>query len=122
MASLIKPNKKWGNLEFVKQLYKKEKNIKVKERLNIIRLLMKGKPQKEIAENLEISSTNIYLIRKLWDEGGYENLFPKHIGRVSKVPEKVKVEITEMIEIKETINGKPITAIAIHGFLKKNTK
>lgn len=105
----------------IEQLYRKEKDAQLKQRLNAIRLLMKGKTQVEIADVLGVTTTTIRNWRQLWDNGGIEALKSKHIGSVSKVDPAMRMEIEEIIDIDREIDGRKVSGKLIVGFLKKNT-
>jgi len=121
MSRIIKPSEKWGTLEEVERWYKKEKDKTISIKLNAIRLLMKRKPQQEIAELLKVAASTIRLWRKKWNTGGMEALKNNHCGSKSKITEEMRAEIEEIIDIKKVINGKTVTAKLIVGYIKKNT-
>lgn len=121
MTNLKMPDNRWGGLQEVEQWYRKEKNAKVKSKLNAIRLLMKGIPQKEVAEVIGVSRKAICDWRRQWDESGREGLSSRQKGRKSKVTQGMRADIEEIIEIKREIDGKIVTGYVIHGYLKKNT-
>ena len=120
MSKLKYPSNKWGSLEEVEKRHRKEKDINLKQKLNAIRLLMKGKTQKEISEFLDVNTSTIRNWRINWDRSGFEGLKAQHKGSVSKVSNEMKAEIENIIDIKREINGKSITAKLITGYLKKN--
>ena len=62
------------------KLYKKEKNPRVKERLQAIILLSEGRSTKEVAGILKRSIRSVERWIKSWNEGGYEKLIPKFTG------------------------------------------
>ncbi len=121
MPNLKRPDTTKGGLEEVEAQYRKERDGKLKERLNAIRLLMKGRTRKDVAEIIGVSESAITRWRRRWDEFGREGLKSRHRGRASKVTPEMRAEIEDIFDIRETINGRKITAIAIRGHLKKNT-
>ncbi len=121
MPNLKRPDTTKGGLEEVEAQYRKERDGKLKERLNAIRLLMKGRTRKDVAEIIGVSESAITRWRQRWDEFGREGLKSRHRGRASKVTPEMRAEIEDIFDIRETINGRKITAIAIRGHLKKNT-
>ena len=121
MTKLADPDDKWGTLQEVEQLYRREKDSRLKQRINAIRLLMKGRKQVEVADVLGVSVTTVRNWRGLWDNGGLEGLKPRHIGSVSKVTPAMKAEIEQIIDIEREIDGRKVSGKLIVGFLKKNT-
>lgn len=121
MATFKYPSERWGNLEEVEKMYREEKTILLSKRLNAIRLLMQGRPKKEIAQYLGVSVATVGNWRTLWDQGGKETLKSKNKGRKSKVTDDIKADIQEIVEIKREIDGRTVTGYLIHGFIKKNT-
>ncbi len=112
---------KWGSLDDVERWYKSEKDPKLACKLNAIRLLMKGYKRKDVAEVVGVCKATVRNWRARWDEGGKEFLKSRSIGSWSKVTNDMRAEIEEIVEIKREINGRTVTAIAITGWLKKNT-
>ncbi len=121
MPTLKKPTTKWGDLATVTRWYKKERDARMSQRLNAIRLLMKGETQTKVAELLDVSVATIRNWRSRWDKAGKEGLIPEHIGSRSKVTGGIRLEIKEIIEIKQEIDGQTVTGKLIHGHIKKNT-
>jgi transposase len=121
MPTFKYPSEKWGNPEEVEKMYHTEKDVRLSMRLNVIRLLMQGRPKKEVAEYLGVSVATIGNWRTLWDQGGKEALRPKNKGRRSRVTDDIKADIQQIVEIKRQINGRTVTGYLIHGYLKKNT-
>lgn len=93
----------------------------MKQKLSAIRLLMKGRKQKEVADSLGVSVATIRSWRTRWDREGKEGLKAKHIGSFSCVTPEIRAEIEEVIEIKREINGRAVTGKLIVGYIKKNT-
>ena len=121
MPAFKYPTEKWGGSEEVEKMYRSEKDARLSMRLNAIRLLMNGRPRKEVAEYLGVCETTVGLWKNLWDQGGKEALKPRNKGRKSKVTEDIRADIHEIVEIKREIDGRTVTGYLIHGFIKKNT-
>ena len=121
MPAFKYPTEKWGGSEEVEKMYHSEKDARLSMRLNAIRLLMNGRPRKEVAEYLGVCETTVGLWKNLWDQGGKEALKPRNKGRKSKVTEDIRADIHEIVEIKREIDGRTVTGYLIHGFIKKNT-
>ena len=115
------PNEERGSLQEVEQWYRKEKDMGMKNRLNAIRLLMKGWSLNEVADIIGVSRRTVGNWRRQWDEAGKEGLESRHKGRESKVTPKMRAEIEDIVEIKREIDGKIVTGYLVHGYLKKNT-
>jgi len=60
----------------IEQLYRREKNHKIRERLQAILLLLDGKTAKEIASILRRNEKTIRLWAKAWNAKGYDGLKP----------------------------------------------
>jgi len=121
MPTFKYPSEKWGRPEEVEKMYRGEKDVRLSIRLNAIRLLMNGRPKKEVAEYLGVSVATVGNWKTLWDQGGKEALKPKNKGRKSKVTDDIKADIQEIVEIKREIDGRTVTGYLIHGYIKKNT-
>jgi len=121
MSHLIKPDTRFGDLQEVTRLYRKERDARLSVRLNAIRLLMSGSRQKDVARALDVSDITIATWTKRWNEQGLEGLRPRHRGSRSKVTDEMRVEITDVVEVKQVIDGRTITGKWITGYLKKNT-
>jgi transposase len=115
------PDEIWGDLKEVEKMYREEKDSSLANKLNTIRLLMKGRMKKEVAEIIGVSVATISNWRARWDQGGKEGLKSKNKGRTSKVTEDIRVDIEEVIEVKREIDGRMVTGHLIHGYVKKNT-
>jgi len=121
MPNIKRPDEKHGTIEEVEGWYRKERDGKLKQKLNAIRLLMKGRGRKEVAEVLGVSEATVKKWRERWDRDGLEGLKAKHKGSVSKVTPEIRAEIEEIIEVKREINGRTVTGKLIVGYIKKNT-
>lgn len=121
MPRRIPAEEKWGTCQEIERWLREEKDKDIGDRLNAIRLLMKGYRRKEVAEIIGVCEATVKNWRNLWNEGGREGLRACYKGRKSKVPEEIRVEIEEIIDIKKEINGRMVTGKLIHGYIKKNT-
>jgi len=121
MSHLIKPDIRFGDLQEVTRLFKQERDTRLSARLNAIRLLLSGMQQQDVARVLDVSDTTIATWTKRWNERGLEGLRPRHQGSRSKVTDEMRVEITEVVEVQQVIDGRTVTGKWITGYLKKNT-
>ena len=121
MATLIKPDQRHGSLKDVEHWLRKEKNVKLAQKLNAIRLLMKGRAQKEVADVLGVTVTTVRNWRTRWNREGKEGLKAKHKGSRSRITEDIRLDIKDVIEVKKEIDGRTVTGVLIHGRIKKNT-
>ena len=120
MTNLKLPSDRWGGLKEIEQWRRKEKNVQMKNKFDAICLLMKGRSQKDVAEIIGVSRRTICNWRRRWDESGKEGLESMNKGRKSKVTQRMRADIEEVIEIKREIDGKIVTGYIVHGYLKKN--
>lgn len=88
-----------GGKDKLKELIKKEKNVKIKERLQAILWRLKGKTYTQIAENLNKSNITITKWVKNWNRNGYEGLIDR-----SRAGRPQTLSISEEREIIETVN------------------
>lgn len=121
MPIIKRPDERWGSLEDVEGWYRREKEMKLKQKLNAIRLLMKGRQRKEVADVLGVCEATVKKWRERWDKNGLEGLRAKHKGSKSKVTPDMRAEIEEIIEVKHEIDGRTVTGKLIVGYIKKNT-
>ena len=121
MPTIKRPEERWGTLKEVEGWHRKERNAKLKQKLNAIRLLMKGHKRKEVANVLGVCEATVKKWRMRWDNSGLEGLKAKHKGSKSQVTPEIRAEIEEIIEIKREIDGRTVTGKLIVGYLKKNT-
>ena len=121
MPGIKRPDISWGDLKAVEQWHRAEKDAKMKQKLNAIRLLMKGHGQQEVADAIGVSVATIRNWRTNWDRSGKEGLQAKHKGSRSRVSPEIRAEIEQVIEIKREIDGRTVTGKLIVGYLKKNT-
>lgn len=67
----------WGGKEKIQLLIKKEKNVKIKERLQAVLWRLKGETYTTIAENLNKQNVTITEWVKSWNRAGYDGLIDK---------------------------------------------
>ena len=65
------------SIKKIEQKYKKEKDIKVKQRLHILLLLREGWTQREVAKMLHISNGIIPFWKARFESGGFDNINDK---------------------------------------------
>jgi transposase len=121
MSHLIKPDTRFGDLQEVTRLFRQERDTRLSARLNAIRLLLSGMQQQDVARVLDVSDTTIATWTKRWNEQGLEGLRARHQGSRSKVTDEMRVEISEVVEVQQVIDGRTVTGKWITGYLKKNT-
>jgi transposase len=69
---------------------------------------MSGARQKEVAQALNASDTTISTWTKRWNEAGLEGLRPRHQGSRSKVTDEMRVEISQVVEVQQVIDGRTV--------------
>jgi len=121
MPNLIKPDTRFGDLEEVARLCRRERDARLSERLHAIRLLMSGESQSETARVLNVSIATIRAWTARWNQAGLEGLRPRHQGSRSRLTPEVELDIRGVIEVQHEIDGRIVTGKLIHGYLKKNT-
>jgi transposase len=121
MPRKILPEEKWGTSQEIERWLREERDKELGDKLNAIRLLLKGYRRKEVAEIIGVSEATVKNWRRRWNEGGKESLRARYAGSKSKVSEDIRIEIEDIIVIKREIDGRTVTGKLIHGYLKKNT-
>ena len=122
MRRTKKPDPAWGSLKDIERWYREERDAKLAQKLNAIRLLMQDKRQVDVAEVLGVSIATVRNWRTRWDKGGREGLKPRYTGSRSIITEDIRADIEKVVEIKKEINGRTITGYLIQGYIKKNSK
>lgn len=117
----IKPLTKYGDAKELSKWIKAEKNAKLANRLNAIRLAQLDHPIKDIATTCDVSARTIEKWILKWNASGTEGLISKSGGSESKITSRMLADITEIVEITREINGKKVTGKLICGYLKKTT-
>ena len=68
---------KESSIKTIEKKYKKEKDIKLKQRLHILLLLREGWTQREVAKMLRISNGIVPFWKARFESGGFDNLSDK---------------------------------------------
>ena len=119
----ILPTQTYGNPADLAKAIKGERNVKLANRLNAIRLLQLEYPYKEVSKICGVCRTSLQKWVSKWNAAGKEGLASKSGGnRKSRVTDRMRADIREVVEIKREINGKAVTAIMICGRLKKTSQ
>jgi putative transposase len=101
-----------GELE---QLYRGEKDVRMRERLHAVLLLYRGYQAKEVAEILRRGYATVRRWKDAWNAGGYEDLKPDFKGgyepRISsqtwdKILEEVKDKAMTLRDVQVYVNTK----------------
>lgn len=126
----------WGGTKKIDELIKKEKNPKVKERLQAVLWRLKNEDYTEICKRLNRDNNTVSRWIKRWNQSGYEGLFDKpRSGRPPILNENEKKQLLEKVnnpeyktritckilcfQIKEDF-GKELTDEAIRVMLHKH--
>jgi len=117
----ILPETKHGTPDQIEQWLKKEKDVKLANRLNAIRLSMLKYKRRDISVICSVTRKCLLKWVKQWNAAGKEGLISKSGGSRSKITEKIRADITEVIEVKKKIGGRLVTGKLICGYLKKTT-
>ena len=121
MPSLIKPDTRFGDLQEVARLCRRERDARLSQRLHAIRLLMSGESQSETARVLDVCVATIRTWTVRWNQAGVEGLRPRHQGSRSRLTPEIELDIRGVIDVQQEIDGRIVTGKLIHGYLKKNT-
>lgn len=82
----------------LKRLARKTRNVKLRQRYDIIRLYLSERPKPEIAAILDVSLTQVYLIVNLYKQLGVKGLELKHSpGRSRKLTDQQEAELRSVI-------------------------
>ena len=98
----LKVKRTWGGIEKLNSLIKKEKDARVKERLQAVLWRLENTTYTEIAKRLKRTIDAVREWIKNWNKAGYEGLFdkPKSGRPTILTPEETK-EIVEELKIRE---------------------
>jgi len=99
--------------EELENLYKTEKDIRVKERLLVIRLLYDKKNIYEIAEIIKKSDRTIKDWLSRWNKSGYEGLIPVKGGGIDP-----RMPLLEWDNILKEVEGKGMSIKDIVAYVK----
>ncbi|MCL2116574.1 MAG: winged helix-turn-helix domain-containing protein [Methanobrevibacter sp.] len=99
--------------ELNKCINKKEKEVEVLRKLYVIKDLYKMKKPENICKKRGISLPTLHRWWDLWNEEGYEGLFPKYYnsGRHSKLSFEDKKKLNDILENEEYLNQKRVAKI-----------
>jgi putative transposase len=102
--------KKWITREKLKKLIrKKEKDVKVLNRLHFMNYLYDGCSVPEASEKLGITKQAGYIWLERWNEDGYEGLKPRFAGgRPSKLTDQEKSELKELLKERDDWTTKEV--------------
>ena len=99
MPKIIKYTLTESEVLTIEQTIKKDPDLRVRQRAQIIRLLHKGYDPSEIAELMSMSTGPVYYWYKRWREGGIEGLRDKpRSGRHVKGDEAYRQQLEETLE------------------------
>jgi len=99
----------------LEQLYREEKNTRIKERLHVILLLYRGYQADETAEILRRGYATVRRWKDAWNAGGYEGLKPDHKGNPNP-----RISSSKWDQILEEIKGRGMTLKDVQVYV--NTK
>ncbi|MHB8280665.1 MAG: helix-turn-helix domain-containing protein [Candidatus Humimicrobiaceae bacterium] len=116
---MIRPNTECGNAADIFEMWKQAHSPKLAKRLNAIRLLMSGYGWQEVAEISGMSRQTVHDWVGKWNRNGKEGLENKSGGSQSKVTDKMRADITKVVDVKIHTNRGIVTGKLIHGYLKK---
>lgn len=119
---IILPDTQYGIAEQVEKWIKQERDSKLANRLNAIRLLMLGYEQQEVARIGGVTRRCVLRWVTKWNQGGKEELTSKSGGFHSKITPEIKMDVSKIIDVEKSINGRVITGKLICGYLKKSTR
>lgn len=102
--------------EELEQLYRKEGNVRIKERLHAILLLYMGYRADETAEILRRGYATVRRWKDAWNEGGYEGLKPDF----GKGGSKPRISSSKWDEILKEVEDKGMTLKDVQVYV--NTK
>jgi len=102
--------KRWINAEELKKLIrKKEKDVKVLNRLHFMNYLYDGCSVPEASEKLGITKQTGYIWLERWNKDGYEGLTPRFAGgRPSKLTNQEKNQLKEILKERDDWTTKEV--------------
>ena len=80
MPPLKKPSPYWGRPEHLRLRLKQECDERMQLRLKAILMLMEGKSQTEVAQELDVSTATLRIWTRRWNQGGIAHLQPRWSG------------------------------------------
>lgn len=115
------PNPIHGSVTDIEKWLKTDKDPNLLKRLNAIRLRMLNYPIETVAEVSQVKRQTVSNWVRQWNHSGKEALHTKSGGSQSRVTKPMRAEISEIIDIQRTINGKVVTGVLLTGYLKKTS-
>ncbi len=103
--------------ELKKRIRKKEKDVKVLNRLHFMNYLYSGLSVPEASEKLGITKVTGYNWLERWNEDGYEGIIPRFAGgRPSKLTDEEKIELKEILKERDDWTTKEIRKLICDEF------
>ena len=101
---------KWITVEELKKrIRKKEKDVKVLNRLHFMNYLYSGLSVPEASEKLGITKVTGYNWLERWNEDGYDGIIPRFAGgRPSKLTDLEKTQLKEILKKRDDWTTKEI--------------
>lgn len=115
----IKPTTKHAQPKELQGWIKKERNSKLANRFNTIRLRQLDYSAKEVSIICNVSVRIVQSWVDLWNRNGKEGLISNSGGSQSKVTKPIRAEIQEIVEVQQNIDDRKVTGKLICGYLKK---
>ncbi len=110
--------RKWITADELKKIVrKKEKDIKVLNRLHFMNYLYQGYNVPEASEKLGITKQTGYIWLERWNEEGYNGLIPRFAGgRPSKLTDTEKNQIKEILKDRDDWTTKEVAKLIYDKF------
>jgi len=119
MRHALAPTEQFGDADAVLAMSRQTRDAAYIRRLSAVRYRMLGRTARETCTLLGIASRTLHFWIAKWNEGGPEALRTQpRSGRPRKLDVAAKSIVVKRIEGKDK-EGRPYTALAIHGYLKK---
>ncbi|MFC2170718.1 transposase [Calditrichota bacterium] len=121
MRQALAPTDRFGDAEAILALIRQTRDADYLRRLSAVRCRLLGRTAGETCMLLGIAPRTLHHWIQVFNDGGPEALCTKpRSGRPRKLDTDIKNMVIKRIEGKDS-DGKPFTALAIHGYLKKTT-
>ena len=110
--------RKWITADELKNIVrKKEKDVKVLNRLHFMNYLYQGYNVPEASEKLGITKQTGYIWLERWNEEGYNGLIPRFAGgRPSKLTDQEKNQIKEILKDRDDWTTKKVAKLIYDKF------
>jgi len=115
----MNPKSKYAHPKELQQWIKEERDSKLANRFNSIRLRQLDYSAKEVSTICNVSIRTVQSWVKQWNSTGKEGLLSSSGGSQSKVTNPMRAQIQEIVEIQQNIDGRKVTGKLICGYLKK---